>query len=965
MRYLAVWILLVSTMVLAETRPGGDLAPLGNPDGVRNAGDLVVLTRLVQGNPVPTERQKRIGDVAPLGSPDGVLNAADILVLTRALLGQVTLPDVYVGPDAPVIGSLPDQSTTNPVTASGNALPGEEVRVYVNGVLQQSSQASVTDGSFSVGVQLDDGANSIYFTAWDGLLESQPSASVTVNYTNTIARNQVDTYIAANTVWTAGNPVDPYIVSGDLVVAAGATLYIQPGAVLQFESGASLRVSGGLELLGTTATPIQFTSTASIPRTGDWQGVLVDSGATNVTIRNASIEWADIGIDVIDLQTLALESSAIKNSKTAGIWMRQGSGGNITNTQVEYSGSYTGTTYTSKAMGMRLTGASPTITGCSFRYHSFGMYIEQGSSPVINGTTFSDNNNGLGVFGDYSNVANNPSPTIKRNAFYNNSQRSYVTDGYVDPTSPLGASLVGIEQDLSENWWGSTDPSVISAGIYDYARAQGFNAPITRLVPFLDAENGSPVPGNYLNGLISQSTTLPAGTTYTVLGAFVVANTAVLTIDEGAQLLFAADSILSARGNLWVNGTTANPARFDALSTTPQAGEWLGISLYANGNRVAGADIRFATSAIQVLGSNTTVVDSKISDFSRDGVRVANGVIQAEVSNNTLNNTVQSGTGISFDTADGVVRDNSVDNADSGIYARLTGAAITNNRVINNNNGINISGDVPAGFTAAPTISGNLVSNNNYGINITKYGNLDDVNPVIRNNRIYGNTTYNYFINGFGDTSVLDATLNWWGSEDESVILAGLNSNQIQYSPYLNSLGEPVYSARVDGVLSQNTVWSAANGSYTLTDSVFVPAGIQLTIEPGSVVRFPPGARLVVNGDLDLQTTEAAPALLTSTIDNPATADYWGGLLVNSTNKTIHHLQVENVQTGVEVNATNVSVKYNTFTNCSSRCIYYSGNTDSYFTGNIENNRITVNNRSSGRGIWAAFYDATIQGNHV
>jgi len=56
----------------------GDLAPRGNPDGTLNAGDLVVLMRLVLELETPDTRETALADM----NHDGHLNAADILLLT-------------------------------------------------------------------------------------------------------------------------------------------------------------------------------------------------------------------------------------------------------------------------------------------------------------------------------------------------------------------------------------------------------------------------------------------------------------------------------------------------------------------------------------------------------------------------------------------------------------------------------------------------------------------------------------------------------------------------------------------------------------------------------------------------------------------------------------------------------------------------------------------------------------------
>jgi hypothetical protein len=60
----------------------GDVAPLGSPDGQFNAGDLVVMTRLVTGIEAPTALESVLADI----NNDGQINAADMLLLQKAVL---------------------------------------------------------------------------------------------------------------------------------------------------------------------------------------------------------------------------------------------------------------------------------------------------------------------------------------------------------------------------------------------------------------------------------------------------------------------------------------------------------------------------------------------------------------------------------------------------------------------------------------------------------------------------------------------------------------------------------------------------------------------------------------------------------------------------------------------------------------------------------------------------------------
>jgi hypothetical protein len=65
-----------------NTSNKGDLGPRNAPDGLINAGDLVVMTRLVTGAIQPSVLESALADI----NNDSVLNAADLLLLQKAVL---------------------------------------------------------------------------------------------------------------------------------------------------------------------------------------------------------------------------------------------------------------------------------------------------------------------------------------------------------------------------------------------------------------------------------------------------------------------------------------------------------------------------------------------------------------------------------------------------------------------------------------------------------------------------------------------------------------------------------------------------------------------------------------------------------------------------------------------------------------------------------------------------------------
>jgi hypothetical protein len=63
----------------------GDLAPLGNPDGIINAADYLIAQRIALGLLVPSGLELSHGDLYPVGAPDGIINIQDMILIMRSL----------------------------------------------------------------------------------------------------------------------------------------------------------------------------------------------------------------------------------------------------------------------------------------------------------------------------------------------------------------------------------------------------------------------------------------------------------------------------------------------------------------------------------------------------------------------------------------------------------------------------------------------------------------------------------------------------------------------------------------------------------------------------------------------------------------------------------------------------------------------------------------------------------------
>lgn len=99
---------------------------------------------------------------------------------------------------------------------------------------------------------------------------------------------------AVTTSTTLTAAASPYVVVGDLVVEAGATLTVEAGVTFVMPSRASLRVYGTLDVNGTEAAPVSFLSRDG----GSWGNIaFVDTTTTSemsyVVIRDATVSSYD------------------------------------------------------------------------------------------------------------------------------------------------------------------------------------------------------------------------------------------------------------------------------------------------------------------------------------------------------------------------------------------------------------------------------------------------------------------------------------------------------------------------------------------------------------------------------------------------------------------------------------------------------------------------------------------------
>ncbi len=386
----------------------------------------------------------------------------------------------------------------------------------------------------------------------------------------------------------------------------------------------------------------------------------------------------------------------------------------------------------------------------------------------------------------------------------------------------------------------------------------------------------------YIQGhTIYEDETWYAGGTYVVQGGITVAQGGTLTIEPGVVIKFANQVGITVNGTLDARGADDSKIVFTSVEDNTYGGDTDSFASDPNHPDVGdtwqvcpecfgdGGCAWAANYWGQIVFGPTSVnsvIDRAIILWGgsvRSGVWCYNpygtGMVSIQSSLVTVTNSAVShswGSGIDVYNASPLITGDRISgNGGRGIYLSGNGSSpVITGGEISNNGQDGIYDDAGSSF---PAITGELITGNG-GWGIACSG---SPNPSITGNTVSTNGVGGIFCSPsvFSGNTI---TGNIGPAIQQDVSGAWADGT--------NTISGNIYNgvAITGGTLSRDTTFTANNALYLIGNTVTVPAGVKLTIEPGVVIKFANQVGITVNGTLDARGADDSKIVFTSVEDN-------------------------------------------------------------------------------------------------
>ncbi len=800
----------------------------------------------------------------------------------------------------PHLSPVSPVTQVNPLTVSGTASPGQQIRVFVNGAEQDfvrtfatgnpamspSPFVVPTTGVFSVPVVLDDGLNRVAVTAISGgSVESAVSNEVAVEYQNVIPRSPTALRVSESPlslplpmpddtdseevvagrilVLTKGDVTGyaaEYYVDHHIDVKANALFVIGAGAQLRFAGPTPYKrkiiVGGTLHTRGTAAVRAKAYHNSPTSTSRDqWSGIEVQSTSRGTVIAGLSMRNMGSGI-VVTGTTGSRPDIELRDSHFdfyPGIGLDVTTGGTVTATGNEFIGFINGAFSQCLTWGISVSGTTQLTAR-----NNYVKGVQYGIKVVDSAATIQESKLDSGS-------CNQPHPAWTKGAaiYVKGSPAASITWNNIARDSTGGGGAWWWAGILVEN----SSPTIennrldhVVSGVEILTTGGGSSSPVVRnnsveyiavVGPIGDDPNASAVHGGVVirDGAGATVQTNRFGN----LSGNPAYSRGVFIKNAGSAPIEVSDNEIT---HLLIGVHIENTAipSGESISIHDNAIGYMTltglVARYTDAtiqsNTIATGFVATQTGPISCADLYSTTVrfeGNTVSD-AKYGIRVFGG--SPEIVGNLITANFFAGVRLDGTSAGTLVQANRVE-------ANLRSSSVSGST------GFGILIVSATGGTVATINAGNVISGNTVGIRIEGLANsaTNQPVPVISGNAIYGNAdppatgaTHNIEIVGYSTPSqtTLDVTANWWNSTNQTTITSGI--------VYLNTPGsglQPVANIDFANVVTApNTNFfvgqlGATVGADPATKVYFTP-NLSGTPPPVAAIKFvvyDPGAGVV------------------------------------------------------------------------------------------------------------------------
>jgi len=614
--------------------------------------------------------------------------------------------------------------------------------------------------------------------------------------------------IASNTVWDNTGSL-PLVIDGGLTVATGATLTLRPGTVIKLAGGRDvLFVQGGLTALGTESAPITLTSLRDDTHGGDTNGDGASTGAVG--------DWS------------GLRFAAGSTGRLAYTFLGFGGSGDY-----DYAGRY-------GAGMLESFSTDVTLDHCTLQ---------------------SSEQNGLYAF--------NTSVGVTNSQFTGNLGNGAYYDG-IDSVTPL----------------------VLRANTFSGNGAYGAYLRLAESTAQINVEdnqavapkNGLRLSGRVAQGLLSWDN---PNAPMVIDGGLGIRAGAGLTLEPGTVVKFAGGSdVLQIEGTLTAEGTFTAPIAFTSFSDDAHGGDTNGNGASA-GSRGQWSGLRFlAGSQVSLrhsfVGYGASGAYDHLGYYGRGLVDVRGGRVQVkfgEVRSSAIhgvyveNAAVQIAYAAITDHAQNAIM-NATPAADVDARHNWWGAASGPKHPTLNPGGT--GGTVSDGVAFAPWVDRftwlDPTTMFVHGVAALSWTAFDvDPASLTSDAQATGSAGTQNFGSGFpaGGAVEWDTRPLPNGHYELRASWRDLTATPVNEAVRAVIVNNDPTIVWHGGRLTADETWSTGH-VHVVEDDVIVNPGVRLTIQPGTIVKFTPGTRLIVEdgGIVDAPATEVAPIVFTSIADD-------------------------------------------------------------------------------------------------